>query len=331
MFGVRPVLVVMAVLLTFVAGVPAAAQDIDLENPAPSQPARIENRIDTNPTLTWLSVYSPSMDRTIEVQVLTPAERQGPRPTLYMLSGSGENEPSSSIWLRKGNAAEFFRDKNVNVVLPLAGPASFYTDWENDDPRLGRYRFETFLTQELPPLIDAEFEGNGTDGIAGLSMGAQSAMMLAARNPDKYSAVAAYSGCFLSEGVLGQTVMRSIVAGYGGNANNMLGGPLDEGWAAHDLLVNAEALRGKSIYLFSASGLPGPHERYETLEDLDTLVIGGAIEVGTDFCTRLLRDRLVALNIPATFDLGSPGTHSWPYWADQLAKSWPTLAAGLKS
>ncbi|MEW1935729.1 hypothetical protein AB0362_26420, partial [Rhodococcus sp. NPDC079359] len=50
----------------------------------------------------------------------------------------------------------------------------------------------------------------------------------------------------------------------------------------------------------------------------------------TDFCTRLLRDRLVELNMPATFDLGSPGTHSWPCWADQLAKSWPTLAAGLE-
>ncbi|MDV6303721.1 MULTISPECIES: hypothetical protein [Rhodococcus] len=81
------------------------------------------------------------MDRTIEVQVLTSAERKGPRPTLYMLSRSGENEPSSSIWLRKGNAAEFFRDKNINVVLPLVGPASFYTDGENNDPRLGPYRF----------------------------------------------------------------------------------------------------------------------------------------------------------------------------------------------
>lgn len=110
----------------------------------------------------------------------------------------------------------------------------------------------------------------------------------------------------------------------------MLGGPFSAGWADHDLLVNAEALRGMSIYLFSASGLLGPHERYETLDDLDTLVIGGAIEAGSDLCTRLLSDRRVELNIPATFDLGSPGTHSWPYWADQLAKSWPTLAAGLE-
>ncbi|MDV8058409.1 alpha/beta hydrolase-fold protein [Rhodococcus sp. IEGM 1343] len=102
--------------------------------------------------------------------------------------------------------------------------------------------------------MDAEFEGNGSDGVAGLSRGAQSAMMLAARNPDKYSAVAAYSGCFLSEGILGQTVLRSIVAGYGGKADNMLGGSLNAGWAAHDLLVNAEPLRGMSIYLFSASG-----------------------------------------------------------------------------
>ena len=63
------------------------------------------------------------------------------------------------MWLRKGGAAEFFRDKNVNVVLPLAGPGSFYADWQRDDPKLGRYKWETFLTQELPPLIDEEFDG----------------------------------------------------------------------------------------------------------------------------------------------------------------------------
>lgn len=292
-------------------------------------PASIENVEVSSPTLTKLSVHSPSMDRIIDVQVLTPEVKNGPRPSLYMLSGIGEEDPSNSMWLRKGGAAEFFRDKNVNVVLPLAGPGSFYADWQKDDPKLGRYQWETFLTEELPPLIDAQFDGNGRNGVAGLSMGAQSAMMLASRNPDLYSAVGAYSGCFASAEVLGQGSMRGIVSAFGGDPNNMFGGPLDPDWAAHDVLVNAEALRGKAIYVSVGTGLPGPYERFETAKDWDIVLVGGAIEVGANYCTHSLDDRLRQLAIPATFDFESVGTHSWAYWIDQLPKSWPTLSAGL--
>ncbi|SNS56702.1 alpha/beta hydrolase [Rhodococcoides kyotonense] len=280
-------------------------------------------------TVTTLSVYSASMGRDITVQVLTPAVGNGPRPTLYMLSGVGEEDPSNSMWLRKGGAAEFFRDKNVNVVLPLAGPGSFYADWQRDDPTLGRNQWETFLTQELPPVIDARFDGNGRNGIAGLSMGAQSAMMLASGNPGFYSAVAAYSGCFESADLVGQGHMRSIVSAFGGNADNMFGGPLDPAWAQHDVIAHAENLRGTALYVSAGSGIPGRHEQFETAADWDIVLVGGAIEVGSNHCTRMLSDRLEQLSIPATFDFEETGTHSWAYWVDQLPKSWPTLAAGL--
>lgn len=285
--------------------------------------AQPESRVST------LSVYSPSMGRDIAVQVLTPAVDRGPRPTLYMLSGVGEEDPSNSMWLRKGGAAEFFRDKNVTVVLPLAGPGSFYADWQRDDPTLGRNRWETFLTQELPPVIDARFDGNGRNAIAGLSMGAQSAMMLASRNPQLYSAVAAYSGCFESADIVGQGHMRAIVSAFGGNADNMFGGPLDPAWAQHDVLARAENLRGTAIYVSVGSGAPGVHERFETVADWDIVLVGGAIEVGANHCTRSLQSRLGQLSIPATFDFEDTGTHSWAYWVDQLPKSWPTLSAGL--
>lgn len=291
--------------------------------------ATVEHAKVTSDTLTTLSVYSPSMDRSIDVQVLTPSVKNGPRPSLYMLSGIGEEDPSNSMWLRKGGAAEFFRGKNVNVVLPLAGPGSFYADWQSDDPTLGRYKWETFLTQELPPIVDAEFDGNGRNGVAGLSMGAQSAMMLASRNPNLYSAVGAYSGCFASAEMVGQGSMRGIVNAFGGDANNMFGGPLDPDWAAHDVLANAEALRDKAIYVSVGTGMPGPHERFGTAKDWDIVVVGGAIEMGSNYCTHSLDERLRQLSIPATFDFEEVGTHSWAYWVDQLPKSWPTLSAGL--
>ena len=59
------------------------------------------------------------------------------------------------------------------------------------------------------------------------------------------------------------------------------------------------------------------------------VVVGGLIEVGAHYCTHRLADRLGQLNIPATFDFTETGTHSWPYWVEQLPKSWPTLAGSL--
>ncbi|MGV8873718.1 MAG: alpha/beta hydrolase [Rhodococcus sp. (in: high G+C Gram-positive bacteria)] len=291
--------------------------------------ARIVDTAIASDTLRTLSVDSPAMGGIVEVQVLTPAVEAGSRPTLYMLSGIGEEDPRNSMWLRKGGAAEFFADKNVNVVLPLAGPGSFYTDWQRDDPTLGRYQWETFLTEELPPLIDAAVDGNGRNAIAGLSMGAQSAMMLAARNPDVYSGVASYSGCFASSEPMGQASIRAIVGAFGGNADNMWGGPLDPAWAEHDSVVNAESLRGTEVYVSVGTGAPGRHESFDSASALDVVVVGGAIEVGANYCTHRLADRLAQLNIPATFDFTETGTHSWPYWVDQLPKSWPTLAGSL--
>lgn len=322
MFTTRRLAVFFVVFLLSSVGLPTVAD-------AQPEAAHISSRVDVSDTLAELAVYSPSMDRDIDVQVLTPAVDTGPRPTLYMLSGIGEEDPSNSMWLRKGEAAEFFRDKNVTVVLPLAGPGSFYADWQRDDPALGRYQWETFLTEELPPLIDDAFDGTGRNGVAGLSMGAQSAMMLASRNPDFYSAVAAYSGCFTSSEPAGQGSMRAIVSAFGGDANNMFGGPLDPAWAAHDVLVNAEALRGDAIYVSVGTGLPGRHESFQTAEDWDRVVVGGAIEVGANYCTHRLADKLRSSAIPATFDFEETGTHSWPYWVEQLPKSWPTLAGGL--
>ncbi|OZC68395.1 mycolyltransferase [Rhodococcus sp. 06-462-5] len=314
----------------FVVAAALSVSSVGIATADPVEPvARIVDTSIASDTLRTLSVESPAMGAVVEVQVLTPAAQSGSRPTLYMLSGIGEEDPDNSMWLRKGGAAEFFADKNVNVVLPLAGPGSFYTDWQRDDPKLGRYQWETFLTEELPPLIDATVDGNGRNAIAGLSMGAQSAMMLAARHPDLYSGVASYSGCFASSEPMGQASIRAIVGAFGGNADNMWGGPLDPAWAEHDSVVNAESLRGTDVYVSVGTGAPGPHESFDSAAALDVVVVGGIIEVGANYCTHRLADRLGQLNIPATFDFTETGTHSWPYWVDQLPKSWPTLAGSL--
>jgi len=40
----------------------------------------------------------------------------------------------------RGGTVQFFADKPINVVMPVGGPGSFYTDGEKDDPTLGHNR-----------------------------------------------------------------------------------------------------------------------------------------------------------------------------------------------
>ncbi|MEV5647160.1 alpha/beta hydrolase family protein [Nocardia sp. NPDC052254] len=278
----------------------------------------------------WLRVFvqSPAMNRIVQVQVMLSADRERPRPTLYLLDGRGAPERESS-WTERGHAVEFFADKSVNVVLATGGPANLYADWQRSDPVLGTSKWETFLTRELPPLIDARFDGNGRSAIEGVSMGGEAAMMLAVRNPGLYRAVAAHSGCYTVASGAGQAQARAIVETYGGNADNMFGPPGDPDWLAHDVMSHAEALRGTAIYLSSGSGLPGEHDVTDQNDLTDTVTVGGPLEAGAYVCTVALVDRLSRLQIPATVNLRPTGTHSWPYWADELTRSWPTIAHAL--
>lgn len=279
----------------------------------------------------WLRVFvqSPAMNRSVQVQVLLPADHSRPRPTLYLLDGRGAPERESS-WTEHGHAVEFFADKNVNVVLATGGPANLYTDWQRRDPVLGTNKWETFLTRELPPLIDARFDGNGHNAIEGVSMGGGAAMMLTVRNPGLYQAVAAHSGCYTVASGAGQAQARAIVETYGGNPDNMFGPPSDPDWLAHDVISHAEALRGTAIYLSSGSGIPGEHDTPDQTDLTDTLTVGGPLEAGAYACGVALTDRLTRLQIPATVNLRPTGTHSWPYWADELTRSWPTIAHALE-
>lgn len=289
--------------------------------------ARIDHVELVTDRLAEVSVHSPAMGDVL-VLVLLPRDLGRPRPTVYLLDGRSAF-PGGSNWIEQGRAESFFADKPVNVVLTTGGTASYYTDWQRPDAVLGNYKWETFLTKELPPLIDARFAGNGRNAIAGLSMGAGAAMMLAARAPRRYRGVAAYSGCYSSTGDLGEGQMRAVVASFGGTADNMYGTFGDPDWAAHDVIAHAEALRGKAIYLSSGSGLPGKYEAKPGPGVAEAVVAGGAIEAGANYCTHQLAERLGRLRIPATVHLRPTGTHSWAYWADELPDSWPVLAGAL--
>lgn len=272
------------------------------------------------------TIASPALRRDVTVEVLLPADRSVARPTLYMLDGvSARNSSSGWMSASLGDAPTFFKHKDVNVVLLNGGRASLYTDWDRVDPKLGLNKWETFVTRELPPLIDAKLGTSGVNAIAGNSMGAQSAVMLAHRHPELYGGVAAFSGCYSTNDALGRLTVQTTVTSQGGDPANMWTDDAER--RAHDSLLNAEQLRGKPIYLSVSNGLPGRFE--EGSDDARRLYLGGAIEAGSNVCTRVFEARLRSLHIPVTVDYEGAGVHAWDYWRVQLPKAWPTLEKAL--
>lgn len=118
--------------------------------------ARITRVAMVTPTRATVTVFSPAMRKSISETVLLPADRTRPVPTLYLLDGIDAGvytRYTESGWTTQTDVVRFMADKPVNVVLPIGGTASYYTDWNATDPVLGRNKWETFLTTELPPLI----------------------------------------------------------------------------------------------------------------------------------------------------------------------------------
>ncbi|MEU2001191.1 alpha/beta hydrolase family protein [Rhodococcus sp. NPDC019627] len=299
--------------------------------PRASSAASVDKIVKITPTRSAIFVNSPAMNRVVQVQVLHPAGGAA-RPSLYLLDGvsaGAESDFRESTWTQKTDVVQFFADKKVNVVLPVGGTASYYTDWHLPDPTLGVNKWETFLADELPPIIDAQFSGNGTNAVAGVSMGAMGAANLMTRHPHLYRGLAAYSGCLDNTQPSSRDSVRGTVAFKGGNPANMWGPDFDPAWAAHDPTVNAEALRGKQIYISTGNGLPGPYEMATGGDLASTIAVGGPLEAAANLCTQTFQQRLNALAIPATFVYRNSGTHSWPYWQDELRTSWPVLRGAL--
>ncbi|WP_279380337.1 S-formylglutathione hydrolase [Sandarakinorhabdus glacialis] len=71
--------------------------------------------------------------------------------------------------------------------------AGFYVD-ATEAPFAANYRMETYVTQELPALIVANFPvDTARQGITGHSMGGHGALTLALRHPGQYRSVSAFS------------------------------------------------------------------------------------------------------------------------------------------
>ncbi len=310
---------------------PAPAPQV-LPAAAANAPARVVKTYWYTDRRVALWVHSPSMNTDIQVQILLARDwNSRPKdkfPQLVTLDGLRAQDDQSG-WIINTNIEDFYKDKNVNVVLPIGGESSFYTDWKEPD-KGKNYKWETFLIKELPPIIEGQWRSTDVRGIQGLSMGGSAAMMLAARNPGFYKFAASYSGILqMTSYGMPQAIQFAVRDGGGYDSFKMFGPPSDPAWKEHDPYVLADKLQGTSLYISSGNGLIGPYDQPSDIPALASNYSGVGLEILSRVTSQQMAIKLNQLGIPGQAVYRASGTHTWKYWQFEMTQSWPQAAGAL--
>lgn len=132
----------------------------------------------------------------------------GPHPVLYWLSGLTCTEEN---FIAKAGAQRIAAELGLVIVAPDTSPrgeavvddpegaydlglgAGFYLD-ATEAPWSKHYKMYSYVTQELPALIEKEFSVDANQcGIIGHSMGGHGALTLHLKHPDKFKTCSAFS------------------------------------------------------------------------------------------------------------------------------------------
>lgn len=287
----------------------------------------IERYDGPNDEYEYWSVQSAAMQRVVTVEVIR-SRGEGPAPVLYMLDGVGAPIHSTG-WNHVAHMHERMADENVHMVNPAGAFASFYSDWESEDPVLGNHRWETFLTDELPPIVEERLSTNGKAAVAGCSMGAQAAMHLAAQHEDIYDGVMALSGNYSTTDELGYQTVRLSVQTRGGNLDNMWGPRGSERWRYHDTISHAEKLRGRAVYMSVGNGVIGPDDPGEYGSEPWAMVFGIALERGSHEATKSFERALKAADVEYAVDYHPTGLHTWGTFMRTFDDGWEYIKPAL--
>ncbi|MDI9916732.1 alpha/beta hydrolase family protein [Rhodococcus sp. IEGM 1379] len=249
---------------------------------------------------------------------------RGGNAALYLLDGLRARNDRNA-WSFETNAFDLFRDDNITLVMPVGGQSSFYSDWYSTSS-LNRqpttYKWETFLTEELPAYLETRGVSRTNNGVLGLSMGGSAALTLAAYHRDQFKFAGSYSGYLnISAPGMREAIRVAMISAGSFNVDAMWGPPWSPAWLRNDPFVFAPELRGLSLYVSAASGLPGEFDRPRSPVDFVNTGSAIGLEALALMNTRAFQFRLDSLGIPATYSFPSNGTHSWPYWGSELGKS----------
>ena len=276
-----------------------------------------------------LQVPSPSMGRDIPVQF------QGGGPhSVYLLDGLRARDDANG-WDIETAAFEWFHDSGLSVVMPVGGQSSFYTDWY--EPAKGSagtytYKWETFLTQELPTWLAANRDQDPLgNAIVGVSMAGGAALTLATWHPRQFLFASSLSGFLNPSYGLWPTLIGVAMNDAGGfNPRNMWGPSSDPAWQRNDPMVNIPRLvaNGTALWVYCGNGTMA---EFDTGSDFGLNFSASYLENITISTNKEFQQRyLAAGGRNAIFNFPSGGTHSWGYWGAQLQQMKPEILKVLR-
>ncbi|KDE98425.1 hypothetical protein Y900_005595 [Mycolicibacterium aromaticivorans JS19b1 = JCM 16368] len=275
----------------------------------------------------YLMVPSPSMGRDIKIQF----QSGGPNsPAVYLLDGLRAQDDFNG-WDINTQAFEWYYQSGLSIVMPVGGQSSFYADWYK--PACGKtgcqtYKWETFLTQELPQWLSANRNVKSTgSAVIGLSMAGSASLILSVYHPDQFIYAGSMSG-FLnpSEGSWPFLINISMGDAGGYKANDMWGATEDpnSAWKRNDPMVQIPKIvaNGTRIWIYCGNGTPnelGHGDLPATF--LESLTIRTNITFRDNY--------LAAGGKNGVFNFPDNGTHDWAYWGRELQAMKPDLISHL--
>ncbi|MET0699835.1 MAG: alpha/beta hydrolase family protein [Mycobacterium sp.] len=276
----------------------------------------------------YLMVPSAGMGHDIKVQF----QSGGPNsPAVYMLDGLRAQDDFNG-WDINTSAFEWYYGSGLSVVMPVGGQSSFYSDWYK--PACGKsgcqtYKWETFLTSELPAYLAAN---KGVDSsrtaAVGLSMAGSAALTLAIYHPQQFQYAGALSGFLnLSEGWWPPLVNISMGDAGGYKANDMWGPTQDpnSAWKRNDPMVNIGTLVANNtrIWIYCGSGTPSELSSGVSSGNLFNAKFLEGLTLRTN---KTFKDTYIAAGgTNGVFNFPADGVHDWPYWGQQLQQMKPDI------
>lgn len=135
------------------------------------------------------------------------ASKETPVPVMYWLSGLTCTDEN---FMQKAGAFQVAARLGIAIVAPDTSPrgkgvpddvdgsydfglgAGFYVN-ATQPPWNRHYKMYDFVVDELPKVIETHFPVSDKRAISGHSMGGHGALMIALRNPERYSSASAFS------------------------------------------------------------------------------------------------------------------------------------------
>ncbi|OBI42240.1 diacylglycerol acyltransferase/mycolyltransferase Ag85A [Mycobacterium kyorinense] len=269
----------------------------------------------------FLAVPSPSMGHDITVEF-----QGGGAPAVYLLDGLRARDDRSG-WDIETNAFNDYAGSGISVVAPVGGRSSFYSDWYGS-ANGQTYKWETFLTNELPGYLSSRGVRANRNAVVGVSMSGSSALILAAYHPGQFAYAGSLSALLNPSQGSGPTFIKFAMNDEGGfNPEDMWGPAGGPGWQRNDPTVQAGRLAGNNTRLWIYSGNGTPSENIG-----EGSVPGQVIEQVILQSNDAFRDAYTAAGgHNATFNIDSNGVHSWGYWGSQLAAMKPDMQRTLEA